>query len=90
MDLYSEIILDRFKNPRTKVLLKTRQRYFLRKRIMRDKVKIYILLDKKGKIEKAKFEGEGCAISQASTDMLTEKLIGKSLAQIKKSLKKTC
>jgi nitrogen fixation NifU-like protein len=39
---------------------------------------------KDGKIEDVKFHGHGCAISTASASMLTEKIIGMSLEDIKK------
>lgn len=49
-----------------------------------DKIRVDLLINKKGKVSEAKFSGEGCAISQAATSMLTEKLIGKTPSQIKK------
>ncbi len=92
MDLYSEIILDYFKNPVNKgaidqsVLLPgfTISTATEHNPLCGDKVRIDLLLDKKGKVSQAKFSGEGCAISQAATSMLTEKLIGKTPTQIKK------
>lgn len=85
MDLYSEIILDYFKNPVNKGTIKnasgTASEY---NPLCGDKIRIDILLDKKGKAIKIKFSGEGCAISQAATSMLIEKLLGKTTTQIKK------
>lgn len=85
MDLYSEIILDYFKNPVNKGTLAhpsgTANEY---NPLCGDKIRIDLLLDKKGRVIEAKFSGEGCAISQAATSMLTEKLIGKTPSQIKK------
>lgn len=85
MDLYSEIILDHFKNPHNKGILKNAtaqaEEY---NPLCGDKIKIYLKTDKNGIVTKAKFTGEGCAISQASASMLTEKLIGKTFKQIKK------
>lgn len=84
MDLYSEIILDHFKNPKNKGQItnptKKAEEY---NALCGDKLKIYLKIAK-GKITQAKFDGEGCAISQASADMLTDKLIGKTAAQINK------
>lgn len=85
MDLYSEIILDHFKNPHNKGKIKNATLSAKESNpLCGDNLQIDILLDKNGKITKATFDGEGCAISQASASMLTEKLIGMSLPQIKK------
>lgn len=85
MDLYSEIILDYFKNPVNRGMIKdpsgTASEY---NPLCGDKIHIDLLLDKKGKVIEIKFSGEGCAISQAAASMLTEKLIGKTPTQIKK------
>ena len=35
------------------------------------------------KVTKAMYNGDGCAISQASASMLTEQLIGKTLEEVK-------
>lgn len=39
-----------------------------------DKLKIFIKVDENQKITDAKFDGEGCSISQASASMLVEEL----------------
>jgi nitrogen fixation NifU-like protein len=85
MELYSEIILDYFKNPVNKgIITKPDGTCTEHNPLCGDKIRVDLLLDKKGKVSEAKFSGEGCAISQAATSMLTEKLIGKTPAQIKK------
>lgn len=85
MDLYSEIILDYFKNPRNKGKIKNATTEATEYNpLCGDKIHLYLLLNKNGKIKQATFEGEGCAISQASASMLTEKLTGKTLPQIEK------
>jgi nitrogen fixation NifU-like protein len=84
MELYSEIILDYFKNPMNKgTIAKPDGTSTEHNPLCGDKIRVDLLLDK-GKVSEAKFSGEGCAISQAATSMLTEKLIGKTPAQIKK------
>lgn len=84
MDLYSEIILDYFKNPHNKGSLKDADTQATEHNpLCGDKISIALKLDKKGYVTKAKFDGEGCAISQAAASMLTEKLIGKTLEEIK-------
>ena len=41
-------------------------------------------VDNNGIVIEAAFDGHGCAISQASADLLLESVIGKSLEDIKK------
>ncbi len=91
MDLYSEIILDYYKNPRNKGEIKDADYTGeLLNTSCGDRIKIFLKTaktyktGKAGKVVQAAFEGEGCAISQAAASMLTEKLIGKSPAEIKK------
>ncbi|MBD3360699.1 SUF system NifU family Fe-S cluster assembly protein [Candidatus Peregrinibacteria bacterium] len=85
MDLYPEIILDHFKNPRNKGIIKNPTKTAEKENTLcGDKIRIDLLLDKNKKVRKIRFSGEGCAISQASASMLTEKLHGKPLSQIKK------
>lgn len=40
-------------------------------------------MDKDGKITEAAFSGQGCAISQASADLLVESIIGKTVDEVK-------
>src|SRR6185369_4656119 len=48
-----------------------------------DVVTIYLKLDENEKIVDATFEGEGCTISQAAADILSENIIGHSLEDVK-------
>lgn len=48
-----------------------------------DEVRFQIKLNN-GKIKEARHSGGGCAISQASADLLAQSIEGKSLTQIKK------
>jgi nitrogen fixation NifU-like protein len=43
-----------------------------------------LLLDDAGTIRDAYFTGQGCVISQASASMLLEKMLGKSIDDIKR------
>ena len=49
-----------------------------------DQVQIYLKIDKEKKVEDLTFEGSGCAISMASTSIMTELVKGKSLEVAKK------
>jgi len=85
MDIYSEIILDHYKNPRNFGTIKKAD--FENEKsnpLCGDKIKIQISIDKKKIIKKIVFSGEGCSISQSAASMLTEYLTGKPLSTIKK------
>ncbi|MFA6305151.1 MAG: SUF system NifU family Fe-S cluster assembly protein [Candidatus Gracilibacteria bacterium] len=92
-DIYSEIILDHYKNPHNKGHLKNATHKAEEDNpLCGDRIKIYIKISDKKTctakatqiIEDISFEGEGCAISQAAASMLTEFLKGKKVAQAKK------
>lgn len=51
-----------------------------------DEVTLYLLLDG-NRIVDAKFEGHGCAISQASTNVMIEQIIGKTKEEALELLK---
>ncbi len=76
MDIYREQILDHYKNPRNfghlpKPTVKVEEGNVT----CGDRV-IMELEVKNGKVTDVAFSGEGCAISQASASMLTEKIRG--------------
>ncbi|MGB9622161.1 MAG: Fe-S cluster assembly sulfur transfer protein SufU [Brevinematia bacterium] len=85
MDIYIEHILDHYKNPRNYGKIEPSDAFFEGGNpTCGDMVRIYIKLDEsKKKIEDIKFEGKGCAISQASASILTEMVKGKDIEFIK-------
>jgi len=48
-----------------------------------DVVRVELELDDVGKVKQIYFDGDGCCISQASASMLTERMDGKSIDEIK-------
>lgn len=83
MDLYSEIILDYYKNPRNKGKLVDAQAHAIEHNpSCGDIIEIFLNFDEQGKVKEVSFDGHGCAISQAATSMLTEELVGKSKEEI--------
>lgn len=83
-DMYREEILDHYKNPRNKGELKTETvSHKELNTLCGDEIKIMLKI-KSEKIEDIKFLGNGCAISQASISMLTEKVKGMNLSDAKK------
>ncbi|APT73134.1 nitrogen fixation protein NifU [Thermosipho melanesiensis] len=51
-----------------------------------DEIKLYLKIED-DKIIDVKFEGIGCAISQASTNLMIESILGKSKREVKEILK---
>lgn len=78
-DLYQEIILDHYRNPRNHGTIEhpTHQARALNASCG-DKLQMDIIV-KNDMIEVVRFSGVGCAISQASASLLTEAVIGKSV-----------
>ena len=83
-DMYREVILDHYKNPRNKGTLDPHDfTYEDENPLCGDKLRIDVRLDDQQRIKEVAFSGRGCAISQASASMLTEAILGKTLDEIK-------
>jgi nitrogen fixation NifU-like protein len=83
-DLYREQIIDHYKNPRMKGVLDPHDiSYEDDNPLCGDRLRIDVRLGADGRVSEAAFSGQGCAISQASADLLTESIIGKSLEEIR-------
>jgi nitrogen fixation NifU-like protein len=83
-DLYREIIIERYKNPAFKGTLEPNDITFEDENpLCGDHIRIDLRMDKDGKVAEAAFSGHGCAISQASADLLLESIIGKTLDEVK-------
>ncbi len=83
-DLYRELIIDRYKNPLMRGSLDPNDySYEDDNPLCGDRIRIDLRVDGEETITDARFEGEGCAISQASADLLTESIVGKSLEEVK-------
>jgi len=80
-DLYREIILDHYRNPRNQAPLEDpdiEARGF--NPFCGDEVVLQLKL-RDGRIAATSFQGRGCSISQASASMMTEVLKGKTLEE---------
>ena len=83
-DLYREQIIDRYKNPRMRGKLDPHDySYEDDNPLCGDHVRIDLRVDGEGRVSEAAFSGEGCAISQASADLLMESVVGKPLEEVK-------
>ena len=81
--MYREVILDHYKNPRGHGELEEPDAHADGQNpLCGDEVSIYVAFGKDGEtIDEVKFSGRGCAISQAATSMLTELVLGKTAAE---------
>jgi nitrogen fixation NifU-like protein len=72
-DLYRELIIDRYKNPQYRGELDPHDISFADENpLCGDHIRIDLRVDDSGKVTEAAFSGHGCAISQASADLLME------------------
>jgi nitrogen fixation NifU-like protein len=83
-DLYREVILDHYKNPRGHGVIEDADASAEGMNpLCGDEVAIYIAFDEDDEtIDEVKFSGRGCAISQASTSMLMEMIKGRTAAEV--------
>ncbi len=83
--IYTEIILDYYRHPRNKGQLENPQISAKDSNpLCGDVIEIQMVLDGGSKVKEVKYNGQGCAISQASASMLTEMIQGKTLDEIRK------
>ncbi|MDP9472864.1 MAG: SUF system NifU family Fe-S cluster assembly protein [Chloroflexota bacterium] len=81
--LYREIILDHYRNPRNKGTLDPADfSYEDTNPLCGDEVRIDLRVAD-DRVAAIRFSGRGCAVSQASTSILTEMVEGKSLDEVK-------
>ncbi len=83
-DLFRENILDHYKNPRCHGTLERPDITYEDSNPLCGDVIRMDLQVKDGRIEKVRFSGHGCSISQASASMLCESIEGKPLEEVKK------
>ena len=84
-ELYQDIILEHGKSPRNfgKCEKHTHEAKG-HNPLCGDQVQVYLKLNNEKKVEDLTFEGSGCAISIASTSIMTESVKGKSVEGAKK------
>jgi nitrogen fixation protein NifU and related proteins len=83
-DLYREVIIEHYKNPSYRGKLDPHDISFADDNpLCGDHIQIDLRVDTKGTITEARFDGHGCAISQASADLLMESVLGKTVEDVK-------
>ena len=84
-DLYRELIIDHYKNPQYRGHLDPNDIHFEDDNpLCGDHIEITLRVDGAGKVTDGRFDGKGCAISQASADLLIESIIDKPVEDVKK------
>ncbi len=83
-DLYREVIIEHYKNPGYRGHLDPHDILFEDSNpLCGDHIEVTLQVEENGVVKDARFDGHGCAISQASADLLVESIIGKSLDEVK-------
>jgi nitrogen fixation NifU-like protein len=83
-DLYREVIIDRYKHPRYRGVLEPHDISFEDDNpLCGDHIRIDLRVGEDGCVSEVAFDGHGCAISQASADLLVESVLGKSIEDVK-------
>jgi nitrogen fixation NifU-like protein len=76
-DIYKEVILDHYKNPRNKRELPDAELSCTRNNpLCGDEITVFAHLED-GAVAELTFQGAGCSISQSSASMMTEAAVGK-------------
>ena len=82
-DLYREEILSHYKRPRNWGPLEDPDLEFEDTNpLCGDELKVMLKLDANRLVTEVRFDGHGCAISQASASMASEELVGKSVDEL--------
>lgn len=83
-DMYREVIIEHYKNPSYRGKLDPHDISFADNNpLCGDHIQIDLRVGESGMITDARFDGHGCAISQAAADLLIESIIDKPLEQVK-------
>ena len=82
-DLYMEVILDHNKNPRNEGKIKNHTNHADgHNPLCGDKISLDLVIEDET-VKEIKFTGSGCAISTASSSILTEYIVGKKTDEIR-------
>ncbi|MEE2767787.1 MAG: SUF system NifU family Fe-S cluster assembly protein [Actinomycetota bacterium] len=87
-DLYREIILDHYRNPRNRGELDAPPAHMAEgfNPLCGDEVKVYLLVDD-GKISDIRIGGQGCSISQSSASMMTSAVMDRTVNEARQVLR---
>ncbi|MEJ5255485.1 MAG: SUF system NifU family Fe-S cluster assembly protein [Acidimicrobiales bacterium] len=82
-DLYREIILDHYRNPRNRGELPVPPAHRVEgfNPLCGDEIVVYLDLDDEGRIRDIRISGQGCSISQSSASMMSAAVKGKTVEE---------
>lgn len=83
-DLYREIILDHYRNPRNRGELESPPAHRVEgfNPLCGDEIVVYLELDGDGLISDIRIGGQGCSISQSSASMMSAAVKGRTIAEV--------
>ena len=83
-DLYREIILDHYRNPRNRGELESPPAHRVEgfNPLCGDEIVVYLELDGDGHISDIRIGGQGCSISQSSASMMSAAVKGRTIAEV--------
>jgi nitrogen fixation NifU-like protein len=84
-DLYREIILDHYRNPRNRGELDVPPAHRVEgfNPLCGDEIVLFIDVDPEGRVSDIRVGGQGCSISQSSASMMSAAVKGKTLDEIR-------
>ncbi len=81
--MYESNLLDHYHHPRNTGKLEPADKHHREPNpLCGDVIEVFLKLDAVGKVADIRWEGSGCAVSQASMSALSEQLVGKSKAEL--------
>ena len=85
-ELYKEVILDHYKNPRNKREMPDAELSCSKNNpLCGDEITVFAHVDR-GKVLDVSFVGQGCSISQSSASMMTEAAAGKTREEVEQRI----
>lgn len=83
-DMYRENILDHAQNPRHPGILSPADvDHEEHNPLCGDRLRLTLRLDEQNRIKEIAWDGEGCAISQATASMLADEILGKTVDEVR-------
>ena len=83
-DYYREVILDHYRRPHNAGVLEEADIHAADSNpLCGDKIELFLKLGDDGRVSAVRFNGRGCAISQASASLLTEMIEAKTPEELK-------
>ena len=84
-DLYREIILDHYRNPRNRGELEVPPAHRVEgfNPLCGDEIVLYLDVDDSGTVRDIRISGQGCSISQSSASMMTSAVKGRTIDEIR-------